>query len=476
MENVEYSEGSVRELWKTSMPLMFSWLSCVMMVFVDRLYLAHYSTEALSSAVAASMMVWAFAYGFQILCEMAEVFVAQYNGAKRYGELGRPVWQMIWVGLLSFAFFIPLGIWGSDLLFSSGEEFVMRRQYFQVLIYFGPFFGLMGAASAFYMGRGKTAVITYIAIIGNVVNLILDPLFIFGVEGIIPSYGVQGAAFATGIGCAVQALIFFGLFLSKENRENYGTGNWTIDFDLMKKCLCVGAPPALFLVLELVGWGFFYAMMHQASTTHILVAGICQSIMLLLMFYGIGLEKGVAAVAGNLIGAGRFDRIPRLLRSAFYLLVGYSALTFIPMIVYPDFMIYWFLNNPENLEMGPEAVALGQELDMGSIMALIKVCLAINFFYLVFENVRWIISGILIASADTLFLMLSGVAMIWVFLVPPIYFLIVKRGGSIELATILLVFYAFVAAAIVWFRYASGKWQSNSLVDQDQDQALPEAV
>lgn len=53
----------------------------------------------------------------------------------------------------------------------------------------------------------------------------------------------------------------------------------------------VGIPPALFVLFELLGWATFYMMMERISTKHILVASVTQSILLLFLFFGLGLEK-----------------------------------------------------------------------------------------------------------------------------------------------------------------------------------------
>src|SRR3989344_2976794 len=108
----KYPEGSIRELWSVSFPLMISSLASLFMIFTDRIFLSRYSVEALNASVNAGTLAWALMAGFAMVTAMSEVFVAQYNGAKQYHRLGRPVWQMIWFSLFSFALFIPMAIWG----------------------------------------------------------------------------------------------------------------------------------------------------------------------------------------------------------------------------------------------------------------------------------------------------------------------------------------------------------------------------
>jgi len=78
----EISSGSLKQLWKVSSALMISFLSLFVMLFTDRLFLSHYSREALSAASSAGTLFWVCDFAWLSLAATAEIFVAQYNGAK----------------------------------------------------------------------------------------------------------------------------------------------------------------------------------------------------------------------------------------------------------------------------------------------------------------------------------------------------------------------------------------------------------
>lgn len=207
----------------------------VAMIFCDRLYLANYSADALNAAVSAGTFWWATTFAVVTLCSMAEVFVAQYNGAKRYQKLGEPVWLMIWLALFSVVFFFLLGTVVNDSLFKAGFFNANEVAY--------------AAISAFFIGQGKTRIIQWMALLGNAVNIALDPLFIFGVKGWIPEMGLKGAAIATGLGILIQIVILGALFLRSENRTHFGTAQWRFRPSAFWRCLKVGLPPGGFLLI-----------------------------------------------------------------------------------------------------------------------------------------------------------------------------------------------------------------------------------
>jgi len=457
------SSGSLRELWRISFPLMISFLSLFVMVFVDRIFLSFYSQGALNAAASAGTLSWALILGWSTLASLAEVFVAQYNGAKQYHMLGEPVWQMIWLSLLSIAFFVPAGLWGGNLLYGDNHSLNFQHHYFSYTMFFSPAAVVIAALTAFFVGQGKTAIIKWLALIGNLVNILLDPILIFGIEGYIPKLGVQGACIATGIGLIVQAIILFCLFLKASNRLHFGTNNWKFKWTPFLRSVKVGLPPAIFVFIELLGWSIFYWMMHKISLEHILVASICQSILLLFVFFGLGIEKGAAIVAGNLIGASKITQVHHVLRSGYKMLLLFSLVVIFFFIVYPDLLINLFLQNPQTMdnslslaEMSTEAVA--------RIRSTIRVGLALTAIYMIIEDMRWLINGILTAAGDTFFLMLSGAGCVWLFLLLPTYFFILKPAADIRLAFVIWVGYSLIATFLFYLRYKQGKWKEKALM------------
>ncbi len=108
------------------------------MMFVDRLFLSYYSTDALSAATSAGTLFWAENFMWVTLAAMAEVFVAQYNDSKQHGKLGEPVWQMIWLSGLAFVFLISLATFGSDFFLKSDFMNSNEVEFFRWNNYFAP--------------------------------------------------------------------------------------------------------------------------------------------------------------------------------------------------------------------------------------------------------------------------------------------------------------------------------------------------
>jgi len=429
------------------------------MIFTDRIFLARYSMADLNASVTAGTLAWAIMGGFGMITAMSEVFVAQYNGAKRYEKLGVPVWQMIWLAFLSLILFIPLGIWGGPAIFSESAHSHSEVIYFRWLMFFGPSYALLTSFAGFFIGRGKTAVMIWMAVIANLVNIGLDWALIFGIPGIIPELGIKGAAIATCTGYFLEAAMLAWLFLNKQNRLSFGTGNWKFDWNEMRKCLRVGLPQGVFCCLEIVGWYVFFWMMTSLSEKHITVSSICQSFTILLSFFCDGLSRGSAAVAGNLIGARKQELIGKVLKAGISLLVFFSLATALFLVIDPqDTVRLLFFEQFEAID--------------ASMISSLKTCMICAFAYMFFEGFRWILSGILVAAGDTLFLLVAGALSVWIFLLLPVYLVVVRQSLPVEIAWILTAIYSALLLSFYWVRFNRGEWRNIDLITEDDKPQL----
>lgn len=443
-----YPEGSLRQLWLIAFPLIISSLSSMAMLFVNRLVLARLTLEAHNAAVEATNLGWAFLIGWNSLASVTQIFVAQNNGAGQRHLLGHPVWQMIWLGIFSVLIFCPIAIWGPAIFFGTDESFVMQRSYFFWMLLFGPCHGLFAALCGFFIGQGKTMMTSIAVVVGNLINILLCYYLVFGWEGVFPPLGVMGAAIATNTAVIGQILLLFCAFFKRSNREAFGTDHWKWNPALFRQCIRVGLPGAFFSLLEVVGWAIFYKMMSTLGKNHLTVAGIVQNILILFNFFGEGLSRAVSTLAGNALGAKRTEVVFKIVRSGFILMSGFAICFAFLLWCTHQFIIDWFLGP----SLSSEQTLLFSSLIFGLANAVI---------YKYLEGIRLVISGALNAAADTLFLLAGGACSIWLFMVLPVYTVVVRQQGSIEMALGLCSLYTLLAASLYAWRFYSKAWQRN---------------
>jgi len=384
----------------------FSWFA---MIFVDRLFLAAYDLKAMNAAVSGSVIAWTFINGAAVIASIAQVFVGRRFGAGELKELGSPVWQMLWYSIFSFAFYLPLGFLGGSLIFGPGRE--METVYFDWMVFFGPFYLAYQAVVSFFVGQGKIALIVWIAVITNGLNFFLDYLLIFGLDGWVPSLGIEGAAIATSLSTVFETGALFYFFIRKKNREQFGTGNWKIEWPLFSESIWIGIPAGVSMTLEFFGWSVFYEMMKWFGENHITIAGIFQSLLVLFYFIPEGLLKGMTVIVSYYIGEGREGLIPKALYSCLQLMITLFIVALITSPLTVEWIRLGFLNG--------EGIEIDALLFEAWILVLLYIC---------FEALRSALTAHLTAYKETSFILWTGVASVLLFLVLP--FLFVSSFGQ----------------------------------------------
>jgi len=202
--------------------------------------------------------------------------------------------------------------------------------------------------------------------------------------------------------------------------------------------------------------------MTSMGDKYITISGICQSIFILLSFYLEGLNRGLVAIAGNFIGARRFHLIPKVMRSGLILQIGFSLFVMLGLTLYPEYAIYFFGSNE-----------ILQEVPVGSTQIVLdsamRNCLMLTSLYVLFEGIRWVFAGLLTAAGDTIFILITGAVSVWLFLLLPLYFIVVKNQLPVEAAWIVAAIFSALTSAIFWARYRSEKWKRVDLLQKDWD-------
>jgi MATE family multidrug resistance protein len=449
------AKPNLREVLRISFPLILTALSGNLMFFLDRVILSHYSTDAMNAAAVAGMICSLFQFGGIAITSVAEVFVGQYNGSQQYDKIATPVWQMIWFAFSTFSIFLPMAIWGGPLFL---KENILEHglPYYKIIMYFGPMLPLITAISSFYIGQGKVKLITFSAFLANVINLGLNFVLVFGVEGFIPSYGVAGSATATVISQIIQFGLLFSIFLSKPNRKAFKTHKFQFNYKILKACLKIGTPAGVGHTLEMAAWSFILLMVTDKGSGYLTVQTIGSTVFILFAFFTDGLNKGVMAISSNIIGAGRWEFIPQLLKSSVKLQLIVVSILFIPLVLVPELIMDLFINrNPEILEL-PNALS---PEDLRMVTYYTVRALQWVWIYCVFDGIVWIISGILTSAGDTRFIMFVNITSVWIFAVIPTYLALYYCDAEPSTPWLMSVFYTIFNLGFLYWRYRSNKWK-----------------
>jgi multidrug resistance protein, MATE family len=432
------------KLWRISLPLMLTTLSANMMFLLDRLILVRYSIEAMNAVAVAAMSCAIFQFGGVAIASIAEVFVGQYNGAGQHEKTSQPVWQMIWFSLSLFIICWPIALWVGpyvipEPLHKEGVPF------FQLVMFFSPLIAIIASLSAFFIGRGFVRLVTWCTLICNLVNAALNIVLVFGIEGYISSMGTKGSAIATIAAQSIQILLLGSVFLNKYNRKHFKTGSYQFNSTLFWDCLKVGTPSSISHMIEIAAWATLFRIAATVNLDYVTIQTVGNSMLVFFAFVTEGIQKGVIAIASNLIGARKDHLIQALFKSGCMMHLVFIFLFSIPLIFYPSIIICQFLPGVQDptLPLYSECVAV----------------LRLVWVYFIFDGIVWILSGILTAGGDTRFIMFMNASAAWLFAILPIYVAVHYFHVHSSTAWGLCTIYGAANLIAFFLRYRSNEWK-----------------
>lgn len=341
----ELASGSLGRLFfKYSWPALVAMSLNALYSVVDRFYIGHGCGEA---AMAGLTLV----FPIMMLFAAFGVFVGAGHAAVmsiRLGEGDRVACEKILGQLVAFKllfFFIlpPLVFFNVDTVLGwcggggvSAEAFGCARRYLRIVLFSHLFSHLAFGFSALMRAEGSALGSMTCMIVGFGTNLILDPIFIFGLK-----MGVDGAAWATNI--AMAASCAFAL-------HRYITGRSVVRFrwrriGFHKGCLAkpcgIGFAPFMQQLLgaainvALPATFAKWAVDKAAATTQIASLGVFQSLLILVVLPILGAQQGIQPIIGYNWGARNFRRVKAALLMGFWVTTSLCVLATILQTVPP---------------------------------------------------------------------------------------------------------------------------------------------
>ncbi|TAL31769.1 MAG: MATE family efflux transporter [Spirochaetes bacterium] len=449
-------EGGYRELLVLALPLVLSTASWSIQLFVNRMFLAWYSREAIAAVVPASILNFSTMSIFIGTASYVGIIVAQYFGARQPGRIGATAWQGVYVALIGGVFHALMIPFAPEIFGAIGHDPAVQAyeiEYFMI-INAGAFFGIASSAFAgFFTGIGKPWPVMWVNVAGTGVNILLDYLLVFG-KGGFPELGVRGAAIAT----VVAGLSYCGLYVALLAKRHYrityrSLAAWRPDGELFGRLMRFGLPSGVQFFVDIVGFNIFLLLVGRLGTDSLAATNIAFSINTLAFMPMIGIGIAVSVLMGQYLGADNPAFAGRSVWSGFHLTLLYMGTISLAYVLAPGVFIWPFA---ANAEVG----------EMGAVYATVAVLLRFVAVYSVFDTLNIVFASALKGAGDTRFVMyMLCCVSLCVLIVPTYLALIVFRAGIytawyIASAYVILLGFAFL------LRFMGGKWRSMKVIGE----------
>ena len=217
------------------------------------------------------------------------------------------------------------------------------------------------------VGRMKVSMVSMLA--GLVVNIILDPLMIFGL-GPFPKMGIEGAAYATGIGQSVTLLVYLLFCVFRPLPLSFRWKNITLNPLLLQKLYAVGIPASLNMALPSVLISSLNGILAGFSEKYVLVLGAYYKLQTFIYLTANGIVQGTRPLISFNYGAGEKGRVEKIFRTALGLTAGVMAVGLLLSLAIPQQLIGLFTGNEETIRIGVKALRI---ISIGFLASAVSV-------------------------------------------------------------------------------------------------------
>ncbi len=342
---------------KVSVPIMVSMLVQALYNVVDGIFVARYSADALTAV--------SLAYPVQMLMIAASTglgvginsLISRRLGARRTEEAREAAKNGIFLQLCAYVLFLLFGIFGArpvmGMLTDSPVLQELGSEYLSIVCIFS--FGLFMSITFERMmqATGNTMLSMLTQLSGALINIILDPIMIFGLLG-FPAMGIAGAAYATVIGQICGMAI--GLILNQTRNSELAVSfkGFRPEKKTLTSILSVGFPSIIMQsISSVMNVGMNLILMAYGNTA-VSVLGVYFKLQSFIFMPVFGLSNGLVAIIGYNYGAKLKQRIYEGIRFALKLAVGIMGVGLILFLTVPQVLLSLFEANGSS-----ELTALG---------------------------------------------------------------------------------------------------------------------
>ncbi|MGV6813919.1 MAG: MATE family efflux transporter [Phycisphaerales bacterium] len=506
--------GALKEMLTIAIPSVATMTSYTIMAFVDKFMVKDIGEEPVYIAAQSdgSMFVWMLMAYILGMNGVINSFVSQNLGAKTPERGAAYAWNGLWVGTMYFVllllpmYWVMPGLFSMDGMFGKDPQLAsLSTEYAQIVLLGGVF--VIGARSLhhYFYGMHRANVVLVSAVVGNLTNILVNLLLMFGSEGMpvpdsrlgslvigpisqpiaslagslgIEPMGIKGAAIGTVCGSAAEFVIPMMLFISPKYARLFGTRKaWKASFKCIKDLFKVGVTPGLMFVNEMVCWTILMVWLVPRGgeavgddpVLHNTVGWIALQYMHLSFMPAVGISIATQAMVGKAMGMNRPDIAVSRTMLALKVTVGYMGLCALCFVLFREQLIAIFIND------GTPAVERARLVEIGVV---IMIAAAV---FQIFDAVAITLAGALRGAGDTVWPGVATIVLSWV-CIPGVGLALIHwmpQLGSIGPWIGASMYIIGLGISLAW-RFKGGAWKSMSLVDSQAvggtSQTSPDSV
>lgn len=448
-DSQDYTSGSIdKAIILLSIPMILEMSMESLFAVVDVYFVSRLNDNDAVATVGLTESVLTLIYSLAMGLSMgATAMVARRVGEKNIKAAQVAAMQAIYIGVGLSLLITAVGIFFSEdilRIMGASEGLIEKNSGYTRWMFTGNItIMLLFLINGVFRGAGDASIAMRALLLANGLNIILDPIFIFGL-GPIPAFGVEGAAIATNIGRGTGVLFqLYYLFNGKSLIKLHGA-NTEVVWNIIGRLIRVSAGGTGQFLIGSASWIFLVRILSDFGSVAVAGYTIAIRVIVFAILPAWGMANAAATLVGQNLGAGHPDRAEKSVwRTAFFNMVFLAFITLV-FFTMAGPIITLFTTDPEVLEKG-------------------TMCLKIVSVGYIFYAYGMVVGQSFNGAGDTRTPTLISFCGFWLFQIPVAYALANWFGaGTTGVFSAIPVAESLMAvASIVIFR--QGKWKATRI-------------
>ena len=257
------------------------------------------------------------------------------------------MWSCVGVGVVMSVVFLLFMDQILGLVGASSDTWEYAKAYLTIVSFSGPFVLIANCYSNVIRAEGQSGKAMMGQLLGNLLNVILDPIMILGF-----GWNITGAAIATVIGNVVGAGYYIGYFLRGKSLLSISLKDFTVREKVASGVLTIGIPAALGSLLMSVSSILMNSQMAKYGDMALAGVGVAMKVTMMTGMVCIGLGQGIQPLLGYCVGAKKWARYKGVFRFSMIFAFALSAVLTVICYLFLPQIVSAFLTDAAALEYG----------------------------------------------------------------------------------------------------------------------------
>ena len=346
-------------IWKLSIPTVCAQIINMLYNIVDRVYIGHIpetgalALTGLGVCFPLLLVVSAFA---SLVCAGGAPRASIFMGKKDYEMAEKTLANsFVLLIIISLSLSVILSIWHRPLLlaFGASENTIEYASAYMKIYSLGTIFvQLTLGMNAFITAQGFTKISMMSVLIGAISNIILDPIFIFGL-----GMGVQGAALATVLSQGISMIWVLSFFFRGKGQLRLRRKYMKLESKVILPAIALGTATFIMQSTEsIISICFNSSLLKYGGDIAVGAMTILASVMQLIMMPTQGFGQGASPVISFNYGAGNSSRVKEAFRTLLKINLSFTIIAWSFMMLFPKVIVSMFATDAALVEFTSRAI------------------------------------------------------------------------------------------------------------------------